>query len=54
MRYQPLGGNQMPRFGGPGTFMRLPTRPDATGLDVAMVGVPLDIGTENVGGTLPH
>ena len=27
--YQPLGGNQMPRFGGPATMMRLPTRPSA-------------------------
>jgi guanidinobutyrase len=51
MRNQPLGGNQMPRFGGPGTFMRLPDRPDATGLDVAVVGVPLDIGTSFRSGT---
>lgn len=44
---QPLGGNEMPRFGGPATMMRLPTQNDAKGLDVAFVGVPLDIGTSN-------
>ncbi len=50
-RHQPLGGNEMPRFGGPGTMMRLPTRSDATGLDACFVGVPMDIGTSNRGGT---
>lgn len=48
---QPLGGNEMPRFAGPGTMMRLPTAADATGLDVAFVGVPLDIGTSHRPGT---
>jgi guanidinobutyrase len=41
---QPLGGNDMPRFAGPGTFMRLPAAKDAKGLDVAFVGIPMDIG----------
>lgn len=41
---QPLGGNDMPRFAGPGTFMRLPAASDAKGLDVAFVGIPMDIG----------
>lgn len=45
MPNQPLGGNEMPRFAGPGTFMRLPSAASAEGLDVAFVGVPLDIGT---------
>ena len=45
---QPLGGNQMPRFGGPVTFMRLP--PTDQRLDVAVVGIPLDIGTSNRSG----
>lgn len=45
--YQPLGGNQMPRFGGPATMMRLPLLPSAKDLDVCFVGVPLDIGTSN-------
>jgi guanidinobutyrase len=35
----------MPRFAGPNTFMRLPAAANADGLDVAFVGVPLDIGT---------
>jgi len=47
---QPLGGNKMPRFGGPATMMRLPSRPTAAGLDVAFVGVPLDTGTSNRSG----
>lgn len=29
---QPLGGNEMPRFGGPATMMRLPSQPNAKGL----------------------
>ncbi|HUK09574.1 MAG TPA: agmatinase [Stellaceae bacterium] len=48
---QPLGGNEMPRFGGPGTMMRLPSRASAEGLDAAFVGVPFDIGTSNRSGT---
>ena len=48
---QPLGGNEMPRFGGPGTMMRLPAQATAKGLDACFVGVPLDIGTSNRSGT---
>ncbi|HIB64323.1 MAG TPA: agmatinase, partial [Phycisphaerales bacterium] len=48
---QPMGGNDMPRFGGPGTMMRLPTQPTAEGLDACFVGVPLDIGTSHRSGT---
>ena len=44
---QPLGGNEMPRFGGPATMMRLPTQSTAEGLDAAFIGVPFDIGTSN-------
>jgi guanidinobutyrase len=49
---QPLGGNEMPRFGGIASFMRLPVLPDGicpdgTPLDVGVVGVPFDIGTSN-------
>ena len=50
IHHQPLGGNQMPRFGGPATMMRLPSQPSAAGLDVAFVGVPLDTGTSNRSG----
>ncbi|MEP6660652.1 MAG: agmatinase [Acidimicrobiales bacterium] len=46
-RPRPLGGNEMPRFGGPATMMRLPTAESPDGLDVAFVGVPFDIGTSN-------
>lgn len=44
---QPKGGNEMPRFGGIATFMRLPGTSDPADLDVAVVGVPFDIGTSN-------
>ena len=47
---QPLGGNQMPRFGGIATMMRLPQAPGAAGLDACFVGVPFDNGTSNRGG----
>jgi guanidinobutyrase len=48
---QPLGGNEMPRFGGPATFMRLPSQATAEGLDACIVGIPMDIGTSNRPGT---
>lgn len=48
---QPLGGNDMPRFGGPNTMMRLPSQTTAEGLDACFVGIPLDIGTSNRPGT---
>ena len=44
---QPLGGNEMPRFGGIATFMRLPGTSRPPDLDVAVVGVPFDLGTSN-------
>ena len=47
---QPLGGNEMPRFAGPGTMMRLPAQESAEGLDACFVGVPFDIGTSNRAG----
>lgn len=49
--HQPLSGNEMPRFGGPATMMRLPAVSEVDGLDVCFVGVPLDIGTSNRSGT---
>ncbi len=48
---QPLGGNDMPRFAGPATMLRLETRASAEGVDVGFVGLPLDIGTSNRPGT---
>lgn len=47
---QPLSGNEMPRFGGFASMMRLPTQADAQGLDAAFVGVPIDIGASNRSG----
>ena len=44
---QPLSGNEAPRFAGPATFMRLPAQTISSALDVAIVGVPFDIGTSN-------
>ena len=44
---QPLSGNEMPRFGGPATFMRLPTATALDDIDVGIIGVPFDIGTSN-------
>ena len=41
----------MPRFAGIPTMFRLPLQENAAGLDVAIVGVPLDIGTSNRNGT---
>jgi len=48
---QPLGGNDMPRMGGPATMMRLPSQATAEGLDACFVGIPMDIGTSNRSGT---
>ena len=49
--FQPLGGNEMPRFAGPGTMMRLPAAANAAGLDACFIGIPLDVGTSNRPGT---
>jgi len=48
---QPLSGNEMPRFAGIASMFRLPVADSAAGLDLALVGVPLDIGTSNRNGT---
>ncbi|QUJ77549.1 agmatinase [Sulfitobacter albidus] len=48
---QPLGGNELARFSGPNTFMRLPSVNDLKGLDVAFLGIPMDIGTSWRSGT---
>ncbi|MCG2581215.1 MAG: agmatinase [Marinobacter sp.] len=45
--YAPMSGNEMPRFGGPATFMRLPAVDLTEELDAAFIGVPFDIGTSN-------
>ncbi|WP_299827065.1 agmatinase [uncultured Roseobacter sp.] len=48
---QPISGNDLARFSGPGSFMRLPFVNDLKGLDVAFLGVPIDIGTSWRSGT---
>ena len=48
---QPLGGQEMARFSGPATMMRLPTQATAEGLDAAFIGIPMDIGASNRSGT---
>lgn len=48
---QPLGGNEMPRFGGPGTMFRLPASELSDDLDIAIIGIPLDIGSSNRSGS---
>ncbi|MBL8895216.1 MAG: agmatinase [Rhizobiales bacterium] len=49
--HQPLSGNEMPRFGGIPSMMRLPHIADPSELDAGFIGVPLDIGTSNRSGT---
>lgn len=41
----PVNALEFPRFAGVPTFMRLPHIPDASRLDVALIGVPFDSGT---------
>ncbi|WP_171129881.1 agmatinase [Ruegeria sp. HKCCA5014] len=48
---QPLSGNELARFSGPNTFMRLPQAQALDGLDVAVLGIPMDIGTSWRSGT---
>ncbi|WP_455817845.1 agmatinase [Pseudomonas cerasi] len=48
---QPQNGNEMPRFAGHTTMMRLPPAPQPDGLDAAFIGIPLDIGTSQRSGT---
>jgi guanidinobutyrase len=48
---QPTSGNEMPRFGGIASMFRLPVQQGAEGLDVALLGVPLDIGSSNRAGS---
>ncbi|SLN43546.1 Guanidinobutyrase [Falsiruegeria litorea R37] len=48
---QPISGNDLARFSGPNTFMRLPTADSLAGLDVAVLGIPQDVGTSWRSGT---
>ncbi|RLJ41756.1 guanidinobutyrase [Litoreibacter meonggei] len=51
MPNQPVSGNDLARFAGQGTFMRLPKVENAEGLDVAFVGIPMDHGSSWRSGT---
>ena len=48
---QPKSGNDLPRYSGVSTMMRLPLADLSNDLDVCFVGVPMDIGTSNRSGT---
>ncbi|NDL63223.1 agmatinase [Acerihabitans arboris] len=49
--HQPQGGNDMPRFAGRATMMRLPYSDGPADLDAAFIGIPLDIGASQRAGT---
>jgi guanidinobutyrase len=51
MPNQPISGNDLARFAGQGTFMRLPQATGPEGLDVGFVGIPMDHGTSWRSGT---
>ena len=48
--YKPIPGDELPRFAGIATFMRLPYVEDPAGVDIGMIGVPWDGGTTNRAG----
>lgn len=50
--YKPIPGDQLPRFAGIATFMRLPhvAPADADEVDIGLIGVPWDGGTTNRAG----
>ena len=45
--FQPLDSAVVPRFAEPATFMRTPYVQSYVGLDIALVGVPFDLGSTN-------
>ncbi len=47
--YKPIPGDELPRFAGIATFMRLPHVPpaDADEVDIGLIGFPWDGGTTN-------
>ncbi len=51
MPSMPISGNDLARFSGPQTFMRLPEAADAKDIDVGFIGIPMDIGTSWRSGT---
>lgn len=51
MPNQPISANDMPRFAGQGSFMRLPRVESAEGLDVGFIGIAMDHGASWRSGT---
>lgn len=51
MPAMPISGNDLARFSGPQTFMRLPEAETAKDIDVGFIGIPMDIGTSWRSGT---
>jgi len=51
MPSMPISGNDLARFSGPQTFMRLPEAKTARDIDVGFIGIPMDIGTSWRSGT---
>ena len=51
MPVMPISGNDLARFSGPQTFMRLPEADTAKDIDVGFIGIPMDIGTSWRSGT---
>ena len=47
---RPIDSAVVPRFIQPATFMRLPAVASADGLDIALAGVPFDLGSTNRAG----
>jgi len=48
--FRPLDSNQVPRYAGQVSFLRLPSIDDPAKVDIALVGVPWDGGTTNRAG----
>jgi guanidinopropionase len=44
-RLKPLDPSVSPRFGDVATLLRAPRLPLETGIDIALIGVPFDLGT---------
>jgi len=49
-RPEPIDSAVTPRYAEPATFMRTPHRGEPGGLDIALVGVPFDLGSTNRAG----
>lgn len=48
--FQPIDSAVTPRYAEPATFMRTPWHPGGEGLDIALAGIPFDLGSTNRAG----